>query len=556
MGRQNSRRSALFRVNLSYTFVFPHAARPLLPPIKRQQSPCYGHTHLNCSLSKLFVMSTEASSSEYSLRANTILAWAEDLKALAALKDDFERIHTELEHTRSENITLKTALQTSQSRSERLEEQIRVSEAVCADAQVHQTRATILERQLTMHRETINEQNLEIRRLHDVQGNSVERQAYVQLLESYNALREELNRANSELTRTHEAAALRRRSEAELKVLRTNAQYAVVRRSSDPPRIANLGQSAEVRLPTAADPKPPREPESTDISQSGNRWPNPDDLDAASASTCRLPTPITTAPEITSGHFKKEEKMEEDEFSILEPPSTYLTPLPESRRKQLSQFHDFIFDNDEPAPIFSRPFLSNVLGGSGQPLIVSIALQKPLAKACNIKKFLCPNLSKNPWCPQSPGTHGYMFVGLGGESETFREPEQLNLFFSTPPTQGNSRNLEVRYLGLYEAFRVSELTTGEWRTLAPVVRDNYAEIVVSRGKNKGRQSDGTTQQKHKICSEYDRGALSVPCVRLVCVGFDEALYEGLLAASNWRKRDRDASESDSPDPKRRRRETM
>ncbi|KAJ7786443.1 hypothetical protein B0H16DRAFT_31711 [Mycena metata] len=145
--------------------------------------------------------------------------------------------------------------------------------------------------------------------------------------------------------------------------------------------------------------------------------------------------------------------------------------------------------------------------------------------------------------------HGYMFVGLGGESETFREPEQLNLFLSAPPKQG--RNLEVKYLGLYEARRISELTIDEWNTLSPAVQGNYADIVASREKKKGRKSDITTPRKQKIRSEYARGALSVPCVRLICVGFDETLHEGLLVANGLHKRERDASDSSSPDPKRR-----
>ncbi|KAJ7619149.1 hypothetical protein DFH06DRAFT_1361303, partial [Mycena polygramma] len=195
---------------------------------------------------------------------------------------------------------------------------------------------------------------------------------------------------------------------------------------------------------------------------------------------------------------------------------------------------------------FTREFLSANLGGSPQPLIVKIGVsRKPLAEEHDVKKFLCPNLSQNPWCPRSPDKHGYIFVGLGNESETFREPEQLNLFLSVPPPPKSGKALEVTYLGLYEATRVSGLTAAEWQTLSPVVRV-FPAARFYKAENKPKLLP-------LIQAEYASGVLSVPCVRLRAIGFDEALYAGLVAANSGRhKRDRDMSESDDPDPKRRR----
>ncbi|KAJ7925903.1 hypothetical protein B0H13DRAFT_1105452 [Mycena leptocephala] len=254
--------------------------------------------------------------------------------------------------------------------------------------------------------------------------------------------------------------------------------------------------------------------------------------------------------------LKPEIKDEDDDISIIESmPLRYLTPLPEGRHKELQTFPEFVPDVDESV-VFSRAFLSASLGGSHQPLIVKIGVQKSLAKERNIRKFLVPNLNQNPWCPLSPGKHGYMFVGLGNESETFREPEQLNLFLSVPPKSGQGKTLEVTYLGFYEVSRVAGLSVTEWGTLSRVVQRNYTDTTCSR------QSGVTGENKHrahaKIQAEYGSGVLSVPCVRLRCVGFDDALYAGLLAArtgnSTTLSRERDRPDSDSPSPKRRRTE--
>lgn len=64
--------------------------------------------------------------------------------------------------------------------------------------------------------------------------------------------------------------------------------------------------------------------------------------------------------------------------------------------------------------------------------------------------------------------------------------------------------------------------------------------------------------KEEIAVAYDSGELSVPCVKLQCVDFDEELYAGLLAfrpAQKARlvKRNRDEDhESNAHSPKNRR----
>ncbi|KAF8216098.1 hypothetical protein K438DRAFT_626161 [Mycena galopus ATCC 62051] len=274
-----------------------------------------------------------------------------------------------------------------------------------------------------------------------------------------------------------------------------------------------------------------------------------------SGSQCSAPSGNVTRPQAKSaGIVKPETIKDEDEDDIIIVTSSglkspnYLTPVPEGRRKELEAFPEFVPNVGESA-VFSRGFLSATLGGNTQSLIVQIALQKSLAKSCNVKKFLCPNQSQNPWCPRAPGEHGYMFVGLGNERDTFREPEQLHLFLSVPPSK--SKALDVTYLGFYEVSRVAELTVDEWGTLSPTVQGNYASTTANRQSSKNQAKPPVAP----IRAEYDSGARQVPCVRLRCIGFDEALYAGLVAAnspglSNNKRR----SDADSPYPKRPRRE--
>ncbi|KAJ6610115.1 hypothetical protein B0H10DRAFT_1812243 [Mycena sp. CBHHK59/15] len=146
----------------------------------------------------------------------------------------------------------------------------------------------------------------------------------------------------------------------------------------------------------------------------------------------------------------------------------------------------------------------------------------------------------NPWCPTSPGQHGYMFVGLGRENNTFLQPEHLSLFFS---------RLEVTYLGLYEVCRVAPLTIAEWKTLSSCVQHQYSITTSSKGSAKGVGTH-VGRGPAQIRADYDSGLLSVPCVRLKCIGFDETLYAGLLVPTGGRKRKAGSVFSDGR-PKRR-----
>lgn len=86
-----------------------------------------------------------------------------------------------------------------------------------------------------------------------------------------------------------------------------------------------------------------------------------------------------------------------------------------------------------------------------------------LAKKHGIFCYLCPNSDHNSWCPEQPGQHGYIFVGLGKEKDTFITPTILNVFVGTK-SPGQSKPV-FKYLGLYRVSRVEALTVEEWLSL-------------------------------------------------------------------------------------------
>ena len=112
---------------------------------------------------------------------------------------------------------------------------------------------------------------------------------------------------------------------------------------------------------------------------------------------------------------------------------------------------------------FTRGELCKKLGGSIQTLLVRYAAfqalhlahagslgaealishitirvsnsQGPIAKELGINAYLCPNIHQNPWCPKAPGEHGFMFVGLGHDRDTFLEEEQRHVFVGQKGSQ-------------------------------------------------------------------------------------------------------------------------
>jgi hypothetical protein len=213
---------------------------------------------------------------------------------------------------------------------------------------------------------------------------------------------------------------------------------------------------------------------------------------------------------------KVEGSSKDDVVFIIEDSTT---TIPERRRKVLQAFPQIIPGPeipDDQDSIFTREFLKNTLGGCIIPLIVkyahlfcifsfnlihilcSIAPAKAsaLAKKHHITKFLVPRFDHNPWCPSSPGEHGYMFVGLGNEADTFLQPETLNLFVSK---KGTGTRLSIKYLGVYVASRVDPLELDEWSLLPYDVRLCYPFVTSPGSQVSSDQTDlcGNNTKKNR-----------------------------------------------------------
>ncbi|KAG6911871.1 hypothetical protein DXG01_000118 [Tephrocybe rancida] len=153
---------------------------------------------------------------------------------------------------------------------------------------------------------------------------------------------------------------------------------------------------------------------------------------------------------------------------------------------------------------FRRAILASAIGGGTQSLIVRVTQsQTALARAHGVAMYLCPAFELNPWCPISPGQHGYIFVGLGQEQNTFMEPHTgLNLFLGK--SRSSSKPKEYQYLGVYTAVRVAALDVNEWNSLSEEVKSGYCST--TREKNKD------TRSVEGIRTAYDVGELSVPAL--------------------------------------------
>ncbi|TFK30556.1 hypothetical protein FA15DRAFT_662534 [Coprinopsis marcescibilis] len=239
----------------------------------------------------------------------------------------------------------------------------------------------------------------------------------------------------------------------------------------------------------------------------------------------KAPARLAVPPTIIDLTNAEDGTPDEDQAPTPRPPFTTVKHTPLSRRNQLSGFPT-ITPNvvvSELSNAFSREFMTSALGGSIQPLIVRVARQGNIAKKTDIHSYLCPSLDHNPWCPTAPGHHGYIFVGLGREKTTFAVPEIHNVFAGLSKTKSKDTR-RFRYLGKYEAVRVSPLSVAEWNSLDLRVRSTYAKTTKEKTKD--------SRPSNAIIGAYDNGELRVPCVQLKCIGFDEELYSALVAEAN------------------------
>ncbi|PPQ89385.1 hypothetical protein CVT25_002203 [Psilocybe cyanescens] len=196
--------------------------------------------------------------------------------------------------------------------------------------------------------------------------------------------------------------------------------------------------------------------------------------------------------------------------------------LPHDRQKMLANFPQVATPvTDAQNNVFERNFLKKALGEDVQSLFKYLPESRIDRKAIT-SSYLCPTLNHHVWCPSSPGQHGFLFVGLGKEKDSYKSPVVRNLFVGLPKEQSKCRTF--RYLGKYKVTRVKPLSVDEWNTLSSDVKHMYAKLTSDK--------TGDVRPLEDIMLAYDKGTLSVPCVQLQFISFDDHIYSALLAHQN------------------------
>ncbi|KAL4242104.1 hypothetical protein ABKN59_001837 [Abortiporus biennis] len=190
---------------------------------------------------------------------------------------------------------------------------------------------------------------------------------------------------------------------------------------------------------------------------------------------------------------------------------------------------------EQSAISFNRLELGQLLGGAIQGVIGCISKDKPrkaIAVAHNISEMIYPQRDPNCWLPQRPGEHGYMFVGIvgpGRDHERYLEPVVASLFIP-------SGSAKWHYFGEYEARRchANDISREEWLAFPEELKQGYAETTLAKSYMSKLYKKNTAQFREEvqaIRTQYDNGDLSIPCVALRCLKYDENLVPDLKAAS-------------------------
>lgn len=206
---------------------------------------------------------------------------------------------------------------------------------------------------------------------------------------------------------------------------------------------------------------------------------------------------------------------------------------------------------------FDREFLKIILGRSLTRLALpffmfvnllhsdfglSHNLQSSSGK--QIASYLCPTLNHHPWCPSRTGEHGFIFVGLGKDKDSYRSTAIRNVFVGLPKTVMDNRRF--RYLGKYKVTRVDPLSVDEWAMLSAEVsvEDIFTNLGILRSvfffffqfkavyAKLTMDKTNDTRTLEDVVTDYENGNLHVPCVQLQCIGFDDLFFKALLSQRN------------------------
>ncbi|PPR00660.1 hypothetical protein CVT24_000883 [Panaeolus cyanescens] len=176
-----------------------------------------------------------------------------------------------------------------------------------------------------------------------------------------------------------------------------------------------------------------------------------------------------------------------DDVTVIEPltltkNTLSAPPLPKERARTLASLPtvDYDWKAMGTAALFDREFLKSALGEN-----VQLLLER-----------------HHPWCPSIPGQHGFIFVGLGKDRDTYTQASSRNLFIGLPKTSAKKRAFQ--YLGKYRVQRVESLGVDEWMSLSDETKRMYCKVA------KEKLKDPRTVEDLEVA--FERQELSVPSI--------------------------------------------
>ncbi|KAJ3001075.1 hypothetical protein NUW54_g6662 [Trametes sanguinea] len=136
--------------------------------------------------------------------------------------------------------------------------------------------------------------------------------------------------------------------------------------------------------------------------------------------------------------------------------------------------------------------------------------------------------STTTWCPERE-EHGYYLTPVFKCNTNPRvttahrwSAVDLSAKLDKPTECFFNKDGKWYYAGVYKSFRLEDLCTQEWECLSTETSQALIKETLAGRKNTSPQNGYETGQL------YAAGAFKVACIGLQCIGFNDALYRGLL----------------------------
>ena len=210
------------------------------------------------------------------------------------------------------------------------------------------------------------------------------------------------------------------------------------------------------------------------------------------SSACRTSGAFSDSPTKQKPEEGKEDNTEisfgrlpnQTDITFVEPmasESSFRAVLSSKRQKAVAALPPVLFNvnNRHLNNAFDREFLKITLGKtlsdrSVLPFVIprllhpdsGLSIKLESSRKQTVASYLCPTLKHHPWCPSRIGDHGFIFVGLGKDKDSYKSAAIRNLFVGLPKTVMDRR---FRYLGRYQVTRVDPLSVDEWAMLSAEV---------------------------------------------------------------------------------------